>query len=84
MSAVSRGNYYANTNCTDRVLYLGNKTMQERGYKVGDRVLVGGDYSQPEGTIVGLSNEFPHKAQVRLNSPSGSSVTCWIKSEYLS
>lgn len=64
-------------------LYQGPETLQERGFAVGDTVHVGADYSEKFGTIVALSPDFPHKACVEFRHKSGSTSTCWIKSEHL-
>lgn len=50
---------------------------------IGQKVRVGADYSEPQGTIVGLSDDIPYRAQVRLDHWQGS-TTCWIKMEHLS
>lgn len=60
-----------------------NHTISERGFKLGDRVFVGGSYSVPVGTVVGLNPEFPFKAQVLLEKVNGVSTTVWIPSNYL-
>jgi hypothetical protein len=54
-------------------------------FRIGQFVIVGASYSEPFGTIVGLSDEYPFKAQVRLDHHGGfnGSTTCWIKIEHL-
>jgi hypothetical protein len=68
---------------TQDVLYYGSETVTQRGLKVGDSVLVGGSHSEGHGMIVGLSDEFPFKAQVKLPWGNGATTTVWIKSQYL-
>lgn len=64
------------------ILYSGTESIKERGFKIGDKVQVGASYSEPEGIIVGLDDQCPDHAQVKLVHRMGS-TTCWIKSEHL-
>lgn len=70
-------------NCFTGALYSGRETIAERGFKIGDAVWVGADYSEREGIIVGLSDYSPDKAEVKLTHKNGGSTTCWIKSQFL-
>ena len=55
-------------------------------FHIGQFVSVGASYSEPCGTIVGFSDEFPFKALVRLDHCGNfkGSTTCWIEIKHLS
>ncbi len=71
------------TAATGGVLYRGTETLVERGFKVGDIVFVGGDYSERMGKIVTLNDFYPHQAEIELTHKDRISKS-WINSEFLS
>ena len=74
---------YVKNTYISKILYDGKKTVKERGFKVGNHVWIGADYSEPTGVIAELNDEFPYIAKIELHHTNGGITTCWIKSCYL-
>jgi hypothetical protein len=77
-----QASYSHSTASTERILYEGVQTIQERGFQVDDVVEIGSFYSET-GVIVSLNARRPYEAEVRMTYANGCKAVVWIDSKYL-